>query len=134
MLKKLASLICGIGVITLVPLTSIAIAKDATDTKLDAKLSTLNKKIESAVEGLKSKNENLDFTIFGRKDGGYVRLYTTLQGMQNTELESHISHALHKNKMFKGNHTKVGKFQCEQTVYKSMRGGNYVLFVGKNCR
>jgi hypothetical protein len=130
MLKKIG--ICGLA-ISLLTFGSLAIAKDRADANLDAQLAAFHKKVEHTVKEF--RRNNIDFSIFGRKGNGYVRIFTTVPEIQNTELNSEVVDSLNKHKIFRGKDVMVAKgIKCERALYKSKQDGNYVVSIGVNCK
>ncbi len=92
----------------------------------------MHTKMHEVVNSLKDKK--IDMSLYGYHNDTYVALLSSLDGVENTEMDPAIVPVIRNKGRFEADNYVVGSYQCKHVIFKAADNKKKVFFVGRECQ
>jgi hypothetical protein len=89
-------------------------------------------KMHEVVNSLKDKK--IDMTLYGFHNQTYVALFSSLDGVEHTEMDANLVSLIREDGQFQADNYTLGSYQCKHVIFKASDDLNQVFFVGRDCQ
>jgi hypothetical protein len=92
----------------------------------------MNTKMREVANSMKDKK--IDVTLYGYNNQTYIALLSSLDGVENTEIDPSLVPIIRSEGEYQADDFMVGSYQCKHVIFRAAPKMNKVFFVGRDCK